>query len=154
MRCRAAMNPIRQQWQARAFSLIENMVALAIVSIGLLGSGGLFAEALAQFQSNSQRRAAIIFGAELADQIIAARAEIARHSAGECSPGLDACFGDPSLETWVTHWRNRLRQSLPGAGVSMSIAHTATAASYKIEIHWADRHNAASSEQFGFVLHK
>ena len=143
-----------QHSHAHAFSLIENMIALAILSIGLLGSGSMVTTALAQLQSNAQRRSAIALGEEFANQLIGAREQIAENKSMACTPGVDTCFSEPAVELWIEHWRRRLVQILPEASVSLSVAEATTKLSYRMDIVWPDRHDTFASEQFEFVLSK
>lgn len=136
-----------------AFGLVENLVALTILSIGLLGSGGLLAEALAQLRANAQHRSAVVLGEELADLLISARAQVPR-SAVACSAGIDDCFADPSLQASLRGWRSRIDRQLPGAGVQLSILPGDASVRYRIDIAWRAGGLGPASQRFEVILGK
>ena len=138
---------------AQAFSLIENMVALAILSVGLLGIAGMFSEALRQLQSNAMERSAVMLGDELVSHLILARAQI-DHRDIECSLALGNCFDQADLQSSMNAWFARLHQTLPGALAELTMhARTATQR-FSIQISWTDRTGQARSHRIAFLLRR
>jgi len=138
----------------QAFSLLENMIALAVLSIGLLGSAGLFVGALQQLQLNAHHRAAVFLGEELADHLIAARELIVHDSTDECTVAHTPCFADPGLEAALDQWYARLRETLPEP-VAEITRHVGDATiGWRIDIGWRERSDQYQSQRFELQLRR
>lgn len=98
--------------QQHGTSLIEVLVALVVLSVGLLGLAGLQLNALKLNQTAMQRSEATLLAYSILDQM---RADAAVAKAG----GYDFSFGDP-LPDALSTWGEAMESSL-GAGASAEI---------------------------------
>lgn len=128
--------------RARGFTLIEAMVALVVLSIGLLGVAALQLTSLRANTSASFRSQATFLAYDIADRMRANRPEA-------LSDLYDIDFGEvtaPSpgtrAERDLSDWLTRIGGSLPGA--TAQIEHM-NASTFAIRIRWDDTHGDAST---------
>lgn len=133
---------MRRLQAQEGFSLIEIMVAILVMSIGLLGLAALQATALSRGTSADQRAQAVNAASELIDMIRANRAEATRYEGefaeAECDADVQPPFGIgegasmaiPERAAWV----NNVRCMLPGATGNVEIE----AGEVVVTIAWAD----------------
>ncbi|MGD8323047.1 MAG: prepilin-type N-terminal cleavage/methylation domain-containing protein [Gammaproteobacteria bacterium] len=133
------------------FSLLENMIAVAILSIGLLGSARLFGEALRELHSNSNRRIAVVLADELVNRFLATRDNLVFTGSPACTLAVEACFDDSSIEAWVSDWRRRLGNRLTDARAILSVSHSDAVDAWLLEISWIGRHGRSESQRFEIV---
>ena len=128
----------------KGFTLVEVLVALVVMSVGMLGIAALYLEGLRAGRTALYRTTAINLAADMADRIRANRnAGIAYAGTG---PGADgACVNGPAdctaqqlaEDDWFD-WNNQLNAQLPeGAGGEVSIAGAAPA-TYTITVAWPE----------------
>lgn len=115
--------PLRIPASILGFTLIEILIAILVLSIGLLGLAGLQFAALRSTTQSYERTQAAAFAGELADRMRANRV-----AAGEGRfnlapfqiPESDAdcesadCSFDLAAEFELSQWHERLRSALPG----------------------------------------
>lgn len=138
----------------RAFSLLETMIALAVLAIGLLGSARLFVAALQQLQLNAHHRSAVFLGEELAEQLIAAREVILHDNISECSFTRRPCFTDRGLEAQLNQWHARLRATLPDPVAEIARQDDSATIAWRINIGWLERSGQFQSQRFEFRLQR
>ncbi len=117
-------------------SLIEVLVAVVILSIGLLGLAGLQAGGMRVGQGAMYRGLAAQYAYDMADRM---RANMAAAKAGSYSLSLGATYPVTLSGTAVTNdvndWMTRMRTVLPAADGSIAVSgNTAT-----ITVQWDDR---------------
>lgn len=125
---------------AHGFSLVEVLVALVVMSVGMLGIAGLFANSLAAGRTAAYRQHAVILAGDVAERI---RANPGGGGAYE-GPGSDSqCNTDGSNctdEEMASHdiflWRNVARNALPGGSVSIAYDSASAPPRYSIAIAW------------------
>ena len=109
--------------RALGFSLVENLVALAVLSIGLLGVAALTAGALAGIRVGMQRQTAIVLTDDAASRLLGAG-------------GIDEPVGD------LEDWRAEVARRLPsGLGVISREPHASLEAnldSFSIVVSWIE----------------
>jgi len=111
------------------FSLVESLVALLVLSIGLLGIAGLFVESVRNSRTALLRTQAINLVGDMADRIRAnatARAAYDIDNYGgepserNCAPGPDDAGGNCSMtalaEDDLARWVAAVRTALPALG--------------------------------------
>lgn len=132
---------VRALHRARGVSLIEVLVAVVILSIGLLGLAGLQAGGMRVGQGAMYRGLAAQYAYDMADRM---RANMAAAKAGQYSLSLGATFpvtlsGGALVTIDVNDWMTRMRAALPGADGAISVnGDTAT-----IRVQWDDRRASA-----------
>lgn len=113
--------PSRQQ----GTTLIEALVAVVVLSIGLLGMAGLQANALKLNQTSMQRSQATILAYSILDQM---RSDTAAAKAGDYDLAFD---GEPAegsaLETWLDEVTRSLGASARGRFAASQFRTTRTA---------------------------
>lgn len=130
---RGRLTPLRSGVASRAagFTLVEALVALLILSIGMLGIAGLFVESVRSSRTALLRTQAVNLVADMADRIRAnATARVAYDSAAygaaparhDCAP-TDASAGAncslPELaEDDLARWIDAVHLALPGSDQS------------------------------------
>ena len=144
----------------RAFSMIEVLVTLLIISLALLGTAGLQAYSMRLSQGGQFRTQAVFLAADLAERMEAnltgardgayvvttSSVPVAASTAcvdAVCNAGALAAFD-------LAQWQNAIAATLPQS--SWAVAHTAVLkkSTYTITISWVDRlsDNATTTAAF------
>jgi type IV pilus assembly protein PilV len=133
-----------QAREQRGFTLIEAMVALIVLSVGLLGIAAMYVETLRANRTSLFRTQAVNFASDVADRM---RANRPTDAAGVAA-GLYNCNGDceagdgrgliaqDEIEAWV----NDIADRLPGgsARIEYAIPGANTPAAYDVTISWTE----------------
>jgi len=141
----------------QGFTLVESLIALVILSIGLLGIAALFLDSLRASRSALWRSQAVDLAADMADRIRSNRDggesyEIALAAADNgttCNPS--GTFADPALaaQNDVACWLNRVAAGLPGGDIGIThdveLVAPSTPESYRIVIQWVEPGDLTSS---------
>lgn len=141
----------RNGWaRSRGITMIEALVALVVISIGMLGIAGLYLSSLQAGRSANLRVQAVNLAAEMADRIRANRDGKAAYnlaagtlpSAVTCSGSTD-CAPDQLAQSDQNIWVTAIRAALPGIpNANGAIAFTdnpgATPERYDITITWRE----------------
>jgi len=129
----------------RGMTLIEILVAIVVLSVGLIGLAGLQLKGLQVNQGSVYRWQASILAEDLADRIRADRANAINglYSGTTYSPGT-APTGSPLA---ATEWADRLSQ-LPGATATVAVAPAVAPPGLfvaTITVNWVDTRAATGS---------
>lgn len=122
----------------RGFTLIEAMVALLVLSIGLLGIAALYVETLKAGRTSVYRTHAVNFATDLADRM---RSNRLPASAYNCNGTCDMDEGGNAVaDTDINAWLTSIQAELPeGAGSVTYTAATATTPDiYVIQVSWTE----------------
>lgn len=124
-------------FRQRGTTLIEALVAVVVLSIGLLGMAGLQANALKLNQTSMQRSQAAILAYSILDQM---RSDTAAAKAGDYD-------GEPAEGSALAAWRNEVTRSL-GASAEGEICRIAAPADtdctdtssdvFRISVQWTE----------------
>ncbi|HEX6998941.1 MAG TPA: type IV pilus modification protein PilV [Gammaproteobacteria bacterium] len=110
---------------ARGFGLVEALVALVVVSVGLIGIAALHAHALGAARTALHRTAAVDLAADLADRMRgngpAAAAYAGTGADRRCGAGGASCSPTEMAEHDVLLWRRLVRSSLPGGDAVVDV---------------------------------
>ncbi|MBK8507293.1 MAG: type IV pilus modification protein PilV [Candidatus Competibacteraceae bacterium] len=128
--------------RAAGFTLLEILVAILILSIGLLGLASLQASGLRSNHSGYLRSKATIFAYEMADRL---RANRATAIAGNYNIVFSA---DPPSGTAIQNvdrrdWLTALAASLPSGDGKIDCSNTGLC---MLEIEWVDNRNLAPTD--------
>jgi type IV pilus assembly protein PilV len=131
--------------QTDGFTLVEVLVALVVMSVGMLGIAALYLEGLRAGRTALYRTTAITLAADMADRIRANRnaglayAGTGPGAAGGCVNGnLDCTAEDLAADDWFD-WSNRLAAQLPdGATGEVVVDAAAPPATYTITVAWPE----------------
>ncbi len=120
------MHAIRIRAASRGFSIVEALVALVVLSIGMLGIAALYVESLRAGRSAIYRTQAVNLASDMADRIRANRqgrnsyalpAGAAAPSPQTCSPpGTMNCTAQQLAQDDLAQWVASIAAQLPGNG--------------------------------------
>jgi type IV pilus assembly protein PilV len=142
---------------ARGFSIVEALVALVVLSVGMLGIAALYVESLRAGRSAIYRTQAVNLASDLADRIRAnrsagnayARAVNVEPTPADCAPTVTTpstvCTPTELARDDLARWLQSIRLQLPGDGTdavpngTVEVAPAAAATNqYTIEITWSE----------------
>jgi type IV pilus assembly protein PilV len=123
----------------RGFTLVETLIALLVISIGMLGIASLHIETLQSSRSAQLRTQAVTIAADLGDRIRANRLPVDAYTGAGLNPRASAD---------LDYWHGSVATALPdGQGAVRFVAGTArTPSSYTIQVSWGDVGQPASYE--------
>lgn len=125
---------LKQCHTQRGFSLIEALIAIVLVSIGLLGMAGMQMTGLRNNQTAYYRSQATILSNDILDRIRANRAVMASYAVGMGTPA-----GSGIVLTDLSEWKATIAAELPlGDGSVAVIGNTVT-----VTIKWIEDKNPA-----------
>ena len=125
------------------FGLVESLVALVVVSVGMIGIAVLYGQGLGASRLALYRTQAVILASDMADRIrMNRRGGVTYQTAGagtnrNCEPGGAMCNPTQMAEHDLWFWNAQIDRQLPGAdGV---VAYTAASPpTYTISITWQE----------------
>lgn len=152
------MNPARKRAPARpvpGFTLLEVLIAILVLSIGLLGLAGLQFSALRNNTQSYERSQAVAFAYEIADRMRANRAsagaglfQLTPTDVPVAALNCDAvpCNRAEIAQFELARWRMNLVNTLPGATASItcSEAPCQLRSRQTINIIWNENRTAAT----------
>jgi type IV pilus assembly protein PilV len=165
---RRIVNPVKRA-RARGFSIVEALVALVVLSIGMLGIAALYVESLRAGRSAIYRTQAVNLATDLADRIRANRRGGQAYrldgaaqppSPGTCAPTRTTASANCTPAQLATddlaRWSQAIRQQLPAGpnGLprgTVSVNPAGTMFQYSIEITWSEPGEPVETP-FSYVL--
>lgn len=133
----SATNTTRQQ---QGFSLVEVLIALVIMSVGMLGIAGLYVQSLQAGRTSMFRHHAVHLAGDVADRIRAnPTGGIAYMGAGANSNCVAANYDCDIVEMArndVFLWDLQAANSLPNGTVTVNFDDTVTPPNYTITVSW------------------
>ena len=128
-------------------TLVEVLVALVVLSVGLLGIAAMQAVGLRSMQSAGSRSQATLLAYDIVDRM---RANRTRATDGEYDIDFEADLEDANAD--VVDWKGRLAAALPAGDGSIATAGAAPT-TVTITIRWLDRdeNRAADAQQLQFT---
>lgn len=134
-------------WRQRGVGLIEVLVAVLVLSFGMLGVAALQATSVRTNQSATMRSLAVSYAYAIADSMRANGAQVASDPSTYNIAANAASAGSGQAKTDLEQWKDDLSSSLPnGDG---SIAYSAANNQWTITVTWDDA--AASREEAATV---
>lgn len=132
----------RTHTRQRAFSLVEVLIALVIMSVGMLGIAGLYVQSMQAGRTSLFRHNAVTLAGDVADRIRAnPKAGFAYVGAGG-DRGCVATGIDCDQESMAAHdifqWDQQAVNSLPGGDVTVTFDNSVAPVVYTIIISWVE----------------
>jgi type IV pilus assembly protein PilV len=142
---------IRANRKQRGFSLVEVLIALIIMSVGMLGIAGLYVQSMQAGRTSLFRHHAVTLAGDVADRIRAnPRAGIAYAGGGadnNCvAAGID-CGEVEMASNDIFLWDQQATDSLPNGNVVITFDDTVFPPSYTIAVGWDE-----PGEQLGYTI--
>lgn len=134
----------------RGITMVESLVALVVLSVGMLGIASLHLASLKTGRTALIRTQAVNLVNDMADRIRAnPRARAAYHSASYAPPALRDCVAAANCSTQqlaeddLARWLAQVADALPGAAPLAEVEFTAAAAAgrpdrYRIRVEWQE----------------
>lgn len=131
-----------QNFRQRGFNLVEVLIALIIMSVGMLGIAGLYVQSLQAGRTSTFRHNAITLAGDVADRIRAnPRALIAYENAGSdegCVAGTKNCTPEEMANTDILLWEQQADDTLPAGDVAITFDDAVTPPEYTIDVTWEE----------------
>lgn len=134
---------MKSRMHQAGFTLIEVLIALIILSIGLLGLAGLQATGIRQNHSSLLRSQATILAYDIADRVRANRQDALANNVYNIALGASASGSGVALAD-LTEWKAELAQKLPSGDGSIVRAGTI----FTITVTWDDSRGAEAPKVF------
>ncbi len=142
------VNTDSKRHQQSGFSLVEVMIALVILSVGMLGIAGLYVQSLQAGRTSMFRHNAVTLAGDVADRIRAnPRAAVAyNHAAAAtgtdnaCVMGGVDCIPAEMAANDIFLWQAQAKDTLPGGTVSIvfAVAVGLNPPTYQITVSWTE----------------
>ena len=134
--------------QIFGFTLVEVLVALVIMSVGMLGIAGLYVHSMQAGRTSVLRHNAVTLAGDIADRIRAnPRAGAAYTLAGannNCVGGGRNCTITEMASHDIFLWNQQATESLPNGLVNIGFNNGLVPPSYQITVSWTEPGNALS----------
>jgi len=131
---------IRADKNQRGFSLVEVLIALIIMSVGMLGIAGLYVQSMQAGRTSLFRHHAVTLAGDVADRIRAnPTAGVAYAGIGadnNCvGAGID-CDAVQMASNDIFLWDQQAAESLPNGDVTINFDDTVDPPTYSIAVGW------------------
>lgn len=129
--------------RVQGFTLIEVLIALIIMSVGMLGIAGLYVHSMQAGRTSMFRHNAVMLAGDVADRIRAnPRAAVAYAGAGannNCAPPLAAnCTPAQMAANDIFLWGQQAAGTLPNGAVAVVFDNTVVPPTYQITVSWTE----------------
>jgi type IV pilus assembly protein PilV len=125
----------------RGFGLVESLVALVVVSVGMIGIAALYGQGLGASRTALYRTQAVNLASDMADRIRLNRQGGAAYGGaaalGPCGPGGVRCTPAQLAAHDLSLWTTLVGQQLPG-GVGTVTYVAALPPTYTIQVTWQE----------------
>ena len=127
--------------RGHGFSLIEVLIALIILSVGMLGIAGLYVQSMQAGRTSMFRHNAVTIAGDIADRIRANPAAGAAYTAAtgtdnSCVNGGINCSPAQMAAHDISLWQEQADDSLPNGKVTVTHDGDLVLPSYEIKVGW------------------
>lgn len=134
--------PIRSPGKQTGFSLVEVLIALVIMSVGMLGIAGLYVHSMQAGRTSMLRHHAVTLAGDVADRIRAnPRAGIAYEGPGlngSCVSGVVSCDDVAMAGHDILLWQQQATDTLPDGAVDITFDDSGNPPDYIINVTWSE----------------
>lgn len=140
----------------RGISMVESLVALVVLSVGMLGIAGLYISSLKAGRSALVRTQAVALATDISDRIRANRRGLAAYGTAQYTgtrPALKDCLGKDCTpanlaEDDLSRWKGMMKDLMPG-GTQGTVVFTDNATpapdTYTVTVAWRESGDTADS---------
>ena len=133
----------RPQQNQTGFSLVEVLIALIILSVGMLGIAGLYVQSLQAGRTSLFRHHAVTLAGDIADRIRANPTAAAAYEAtagadNSCIAGGVDCTPAQMAAQDIQLWQEQATETLPAGNVSVVFDGSANPPTYAITVGWSE----------------
>lgn len=134
--------------RAPGFSLIEVLIALIVMSVGMLGIAGLYVHGMQAGRTSLFRHHAVTLAGDVADRIRAnpmagVAYEGAGSTAGNCVAGGVNCSREQMAANDIALWQAQAAETLPNGDVDVTFVN-AVPTTYTVVVSWSEAGTAQS----------
>ncbi len=127
----------------RGFTLLESMIALTVLSVGMIGIAALYVQGLGASRSALYRTHAINLVADMADRIRTNRVALAAYAGRASNHGCDPLGGaDCTPAEMAAHdvflWSQQVQQLLPNGRGQVRFDGGTHPPTYMIQVAWVE----------------
>lgn len=140
----------------RAFSLIEAMVALVVLSVGMIGIAALYGQSLSAGRTAQLRTQAVNLASDMADRIRVNRRGLDAYAGAGSNNGCDPQSGGASCTPaqMAAHdlfvWAAQVQRQLPNGQGTVQVATGTMPPTYTITLRWDEV--GAGTVEHGIVV--
>lgn len=124
------------------FSLVEVLIALVIMSVGMLGIAGLYVEGMKAGRTSTFRHHAVTLASDVADRIRANPLGAIDYEGpggnNNCVLGNVDCNASQMAANDIALWKEQAGAMLPNGDVTITFDDTVTPNTYLIVVGWAE----------------
>lgn len=137
------MNTNRKQRRQVGFSLVEVLIALVIMSVGMLGIAGLYVQSMQAGRTSMFRHHAVTMAGDVADRIRANPTAGGAYTAAtgtdnSCVGGTVVCTPAQMAANDILIWRDEALNILPAGNIAVAFDNTVTPPIYTITVSWTE----------------
>lgn len=137
---RSTRKPYKAAGRVRGFTLVEVLIALIVMSIGMLGIAGLYVHSMQAGRTSLFRHHAVTLAGDIADRIRAnPRAAGTYALAGannNCVNGGVDCTPDEMAQNDIFLWEQQAADTLPAGTVTIVFDNAPVPPTYQITVQW------------------
>lgn len=125
----------------RGFTLVEVLIALIIMSVGMLGIASLYVQSMQAGRTSLFRHNAVTLAGDVADRMRANRTAGAVYEdpAGadnDCIAGATNCSAPEMAMQDILIWKQQAQDTLPNGDVTIVFNNAVTPPTYTIQVSW------------------
>ncbi|MBT8098824.1 MAG: type IV pilus modification protein PilV [Gammaproteobacteria bacterium] len=124
----------------RGFSLVEVLIALIIMSVGMLGIASLYVQSMQAGRTSLFRHNAVTLAGDVADRIRANPTAVGAYElAGQdfsCTDGTTTCSNTQMAAHDVLLWGQQAQDTLPNGNVTVVVNQIPNPPVYTITVAW------------------
>ncbi len=125
------------------FSLVEVLIALIIMSVGMLGIASLYVQSMQAGRTSLFRHNAVTLAGDVADRIRANRTagavyEAAAGQDNNCIAGGTNCSAPQMAAHDILIWQQQAQDTLPNGVVVVNFDGTTNPPTYTITVNWVE----------------
>ncbi len=126
----------------QGFNLVEVLIALIIMSVGMLGIAGLYVHSMQAGRTSLFRHHAVTLAGDVADRIRANPRALAAYGLGgadnNCVSGGINCTPAQMAANDVLLWQQQAVDTLPTGAVAIVFSDAVVPATYQITVSWTE----------------